>query len=342
MKKSLWLTILLASTVFAQNHQVIVPVNAAKPVGPYSPGILTSDYLYVSGQGIRDSKNNVPVGVEAQAKQCLENVKAIIEAAGLTMQHVVHMQLYLENLNDFAAVDQVYATYFPNQFPSRVLLGVTKMPTDTTIEMTAVVVRDLNQKKILNLKSLKPLGNASSAVQVGSRIYLSGIYGNTSGEVEANLKKALSEVKLKTANVVWRNDYGTSIAVRELPNQAKLAASIIASSQAIPKVKNNICRIEGQTIYCTAQSGNESGAKSVEEQVKIVMQKLAAGLAAFGSNFSAVTASNVYLDDIKEFKLMNDTYATFFTNAPPTRTTVQPFPTARQALVKISVVAVKE
>jgi enamine deaminase RidA (YjgF/YER057c/UK114 family) len=257
------------------------------------------------------------------------------------MQHIVHMQLYLENLSDFAAVDQVYATYFPHQFPSRVLLGVTKMPTDTTIEMTAVVVRDLKQKKILNLKSLKPLGNASSAVQVGSRIYLSGVYGNTSGEVEANLRKALSEIKLKTANVVWRNDYGTSIAIRELPMQAKFAASVIASNQSILKIKNNICRSEGQTIYCTAQSGNESGAKSVEEQVKSVMQKLAAGLAAFGSNFSAVTASNVYLDDIKEFKLMNDTYATFFTNAPPTRTTVQPFPTARQALVKISVIAVK-
>ncbi len=334
------LIILLATSVFAQSHQVIVPVNAAKPVGPYSPGILTSDYLYVSGQGIRDSKNNVPVGVEAQAKQCLENVKAIIEAAGLTMQHVVHMQLYLENLSDFAAVDQVYATYFPNQPPARVLLGVTKMPTDTTIEMTAVVVRDLKQKKILNLKSLKPLGIASSAVQVGSRIYLSGIYGNTSGEVEGNLKKVLSEVKLKTVNVVWRNDYGTSIAMRELPN-AKFAASVIASNQAISKVKNNICRSEGQTLYCTAQSGNEAGAASVEDQVKIVMQKLAVGLAAYGTNFSAVTASNVYLDDIKEFKPMNDTYATFFTNAPPTRTTVQPFPITRQALVKISIVAVK-
>ena len=341
MKKPLLLIILLASSVFAQNHQVIVPVNAAKPVGPYSPGILTSEYLYVSGQGIRDSKNNVPVGVEAQTKQCLENVKAIIEAAGLTMQHVVHMQLYLENLSDFAAVDQVYATYFPNQPPARVLLGVTKMPTDTTIEMTAVVVRDLKQKKILHLKSLNPLGNASSAVQVGSRIYPSGIYGNTSGEVEANLKKVLSEVKLKTANVVWRNDYGTSIEMRELPN-AKFAASVIVSNQAIPKVKNNICRSEGQTIYCTAQSGNEAGAASVEEQVKIVMQKLSAGLAAHGTNFSAVTASNVYLDDIKEFKLMNDMYATFFTNAPPTRTTVQPFPTSRKELVKISIVAVKE
>ena len=341
MKKSLLLIILLAASAFAQSHQVIVPMNAAKPVGPYSPGILTRDYLYVSGQGIRDSKNTVPVGIAAQAKQCLENVKAIIEAAGLTMQHVVHMQLYLENLSDFAAVDQVSATYFTNQAPARVLLGVAKMPTDTTIEMTAVVIRDLKKKKILNLKSLKPLGNASSAVQVGSRIYLSGIYGNTSGEVEANLKKVLSEVKLKTANVVWRNDYSTSITIRELPDQAKFAASVIASNQAIPKLKNNICRSEGQTIYCTAQSGNETGAKSVEEQVKNVMQKLAAGLANHGSNFSAVTASNVYLDDIKEFKLMNDMYATFFTKTPPTRTTVQPFPTARKALVKISVVAVK-
>ncbi|MFN7930829.1 MAG: RidA family protein, partial [Blastocatellia bacterium] len=118
--------LLLSSLVFAQERKVIVPVNAAKPVGPYSPGILVKDYLYVSGQGVRDAKNNMPEGIAAQTRQCLENVKAIIEAAGLTMEHIVHLQLYLEQISDLAEVEKVYATYFPTNPPARIVIGVAK------------------------------------------------------------------------------------------------------------------------------------------------------------------------------------------------------------------------
>ena len=159
------LFLLAHTTVFAQERKVIVPANAAKPVGPYSPGILVKDYLYVSGQGVRDAKNKMPDSIADQAKQCLENVKAIIEAANLTMEHIVHMQLYLEKMSDFVEVDKVYASYFPNTPPARIVIGVAKMPTDTTIEMTAVVVRNLQKKKVLSLKNLSPLGHASASAR---------------------------------------------------------------------------------------------------------------------------------------------------------------------------------
>ncbi len=346
------LFLLLPCFASAQERKVIVPANAAKPVGPYSPGILVKDYLYVSGQGVRDAKNNLPDGSAAQAKQCLENVKAIIEAANLTMEHVVHLQLYLEKMSDFAEVDKVYASYFPNNPPARIVIGVTKMPTDTTIEMTAVVVRDLPKKKVLTLKNLSPLGHASSAIQVGNRIYFSGVYGNSANEAEAAMKKVLSEAKLKSSNVVLSNFYGLTasalIPMRELPNQSQAAYSVIAAKK-VTRVKSSAtyCAADGDTVYCAVQLGNEPENKTVPDQVKAAMQKLYAGLESHGVKLSMVTASNVYLDDIKEFSPMNQTYATFFTNAPPTRTTVQSFAVSDRTqsnppLVRISVVAVKE
>ena len=73
--------------------RVIAPPGP-KPVGPYSPGIMAGDFLYVSGQGARDRDGRLPETVDAQVRQTLENVKTIVEAAGLTLAHVVYSQVY--------------------------------------------------------------------------------------------------------------------------------------------------------------------------------------------------------------------------------------------------------
>jgi 2-iminobutanoate/2-iminopropanoate deaminase len=339
--------ILMSAIPYSSERRVIVPANAPKPVGPYSPGIFVGDYLYVSGQGVRDSSGAMPEGVAAQTRQCLENVKAIVEAAGLTMEHVIHMQLYLEKISWLPEVDRVYAEYFPKNPPARVVIGTAKMPTDTTVEMTVIAARDLKMKKVLALKSLKLLGHASSAVEANGRVYLSAVYGQTQAEAEADLKKAMTEARLR--QVVFRNDYGSAAAAKipmnELPDSAGAAISVIASRKSVKRAGD--CVAEGATIFCSAQTGAGAGEKTVQEQVKSVMKKLQAGLAAHGANFSHVVATNVYLDDIREFRPMNETYATFFSSSPPTRTTVQPFAVAERskgdpALVKISLVAVKE
>ena len=335
---------------------MITPANVAKPVGPYSHGIFAGNYLYVSGQGVRDANGTLPNGIEAQTRQCLDNVKAIVEAAGLTMAHVVHTQLYLEKMSDFEAVDRVYATYFPQAPPARIVVGVAKMPTDTTIELTAVAVRDPQSKKVLSLTNLKPVGHASSAVVVGERVYLSGIYGETAKAIQRNLQKALNESKLGVAQVVFRNEYSTvtpsMIPVNELPGSTRTAVSVVAVRGAIRKgvVRKSfdVCApADAGTIFCSVQTGTASGESGVTGQMRAAMNSLQAGLEKHGARLSHVTASNVYLDEIREFKLMNETYALFFSNYPPTRTTVQPFaPVADRnrnapALVRISVVAVK-
>jgi len=340
----------------AQERKVVVPASAAKPVGPYSPGISVGNYLYVSGQGVRDVNGAMPNGIEAQTRQCLDNVKAIVEAAGLTMAHVVHMQLYLEKMSDFEAVDRVYATYFPRSPPARIVVGVAKMPTDTTVELTAVAVRDPQSKKVLSLIHLKPVGHASSAVVVGDRVYLSGVYGKTVEATQRNLQRALNEAKLGVGQVVFRNEYSTKtpsmILVNELPEGARAAVSVVAVRGATGKSgvrkSSDVCAAaDAGTIFCSVQMSTASDERGVGGQARALMNSLQAGLEKHGATLSHVTASNVYLDEIKEFKLMNETYASFFSNSPPTRTTVQPFtPVADRsrlapALIRISVVAVK-
>lgn len=351
MIKLLLLASLLLLNAFAAitERKVIVPANAPKPVGPYSPGILAGDYLYVSGQGVRDAQNNVPTGIAAQAKQCLENVKAIVEAAGLTMEHVVHMQLYLERLSDLPEVERLYTGYFPQNPPARVILGTAKMPTATPIEMTVVAVRDLKQKKVLTLKSLQPLGHASAAVAVGNRIYLSAVYGKSATRAQQQLKQALNELK---ATEVFRNEYGTTatapLPMNALPEGMTAGLSVIAVRNAgKPKLALDACTAAGNTIYCQVQTARARNELNVQAEAREVLGQLQTALAKHGATLAQAVATNVYLDDINEFSLMNETYASFFSAAPPTRTTVQPFAKAERgkgatALVRISVVAVKD
>ncbi len=332
-------------------RQLVAAANAPKPVGPYSPAILAGDYLFLSGQGARDVAGRMPEGIEAQARQCLENVKAITEAAGLNLKHIVHLQLYLEHIGNFEVVDRVYADYFPADPPARAVIGVTRMPTGTPVEMTALAVRDLDLKEVIKLSSLKPLGHASSAIAVASKVYLSAVYGQTLSETETGLTLALSEASLVRDGIVFRNDYATTpvamIPVQELPATFAAAISAIAlRGEPTTGDASAFCRSDGELIYCTAQTSVARGVETIQGQVQGVMNKLQVILQQHGTDLAHAVVCNIYLDDLEEFKLMNDTYATFFTELPPTRTTVQPFPSSDRAasdvpLVRISLWAIK-
>ena len=203
--------------------RVIAPPGP-KPVGPYSPGIMVGDFLYVSGQGARDRDGRLPDTVDAQVRQTLENVKTIVEAAGLTLEHVVYSQVYLASLSSQSTdtLDRVWREYFPKQPPARAVLGVHRMPTDTPIEINAVAFRELSRRK-----SIVPAGSPSNSpatpgVMAGDRLYLSGSFGAdvTSGNVPAdpaaqvqlaldNMKRTLMAAGLDFRHVVFVNPYLT-------------------------------------------------------------------------------------------------------------------------------------
>lgn len=343
---------LLPCQANAQERRIVTPFDSPKPIGPYSPGLLFREYLYVSGQGARDSSGAIPAGIASQSRQCLENVKSVVAAAGLSMAHIAHVQVYLERISDLPAFDRAFVEYFPEQPPARIVVGVSRMPADTPVEITAVVVRNLKDKKVLKLRSLQSAAPASPAIMVGKRIYFSGVYGSSAADAEAQMKKALREAGIETRQVLLSNFYSTSpqslIPVTGLPGEKDAAYSVIGTRGRVVRVAadNGICALEGRTVFCSVQAGSDFASRSVSSQVREIMQKLFAGLEAHGTNLAMAAATNVYLYDLRDFKTMNDTYASFFRSDAPTRTTVQGQAAGeRQAsgpLVRISLIAVKE
>jgi reactive intermediate/imine deaminase len=160
----------------AAERRVVFPPGA-KPVGPYSPGIIAGDFLYVSGQGARDANNQFAPTPEGQVRQTLENVRTIVEAAGLTMEHIVYAHVYLHPSVSYDALNAVWVQYFTKNLPARATLGVHRMPTETPVEITVVAVRDLAKKKPVNPPGWDATLPISAGVIAGERLYISGLLG---------------------------------------------------------------------------------------------------------------------------------------------------------------------
>ena len=210
------------------NKQVIAPPGP-KPVGPYSPGILVGDFLYVSGQGGRDASGALPSTIDGEVRQTLLNVKSIVEAAGLTMEHVVYSQVYLTNMAHIEALERGWRAAFSKSPPARAIVGVYKLPTDISVEINAVAFRDLARKKLV-VPSASPKNlSFSPGIMAGNRLYLSGSLGAhiASGAIPPdpdaqvqlaldNMKATLNEAGMDFRHVVFVNPYLTSQASRQM------------------------------------------------------------------------------------------------------------------------------
>jgi reactive intermediate/imine deaminase len=193
-----------------------------KPIGPYSPGVLTKDFLYVSGQGAKNQQSQIAPDLDGQLRQCFENVRAIVESAGLTMEHVVYTQVYLTDPTDEGPLNRVWQKYFPRSPPARSTIGVARLP-DTPVEMSAVAVRDLSRKKIVAPPGYPASSPVSPGVIAGDQMYLSGFLGrdidtgripeDPAAQVELSLNSMLATLKaagLDFRHMVFVNPYLTS------------------------------------------------------------------------------------------------------------------------------------
>lgn len=200
----------------AAEKRVIVPENGVPPVGPYSPGILVGDYLYVSGQGAARPDMSFPTTVEEQTAQCLTNVRRIVEAAGMTMREVVYATVYLKDLGGREAMDRAWRAVFPAGGPPRVVVGTAKMPVDTPVEITVVAHR----------------GGPPS-----DRAYLSGV------STRDSLLDAVKAAGLDERHLAFVNSYATPPAFTGI------------ASRPQPK-KSGACTLAGDTLFCPAQSAD--------------------------------------------------------------------------------------
>jgi enamine deaminase RidA (YjgF/YER057c/UK114 family) len=212
----------LAEGSHAQLKQVLPKQAVAASDALGSPGIDAGDYVYFSGQGPRRPDGSTPANFADQVRQSLENVRSLVEAAGLTMDHVVYVQVYLDDMSHYEALNSAFAEYFPQMPPARGVLGVARVP-EPSVQITAVAVRDLRGKQAVTLPGVKPNKAYSAGMLTHDRLFVSTMLGTdpSSGSVPANpatqvdlaldrLKALVEAAGLTLSNMVFVNPYLSS------------------------------------------------------------------------------------------------------------------------------------
>ncbi len=113
---------------------------APAAIGPYSQAIQAGDFLYVSGSiGISPTDGEVVEGIKNQTNQVMENLRVILQEAGADFSQVVKFTIYLQDMNDFATVNDLYGRYLTKPYPARATVEVSRLPKDVLVEIDAVV-----------------------------------------------------------------------------------------------------------------------------------------------------------------------------------------------------------
>lgn len=125
---------------FLQMLKEIHTTNAPAAIGPYSQAIQAGDFLYVSGQiGINSGTGEVVEGIEAQTKQVMENLKSILAEADTNFSHVAKFTIFLNDMDNFSTVNDLYGAYLEKPYPARATVEVSRLPKDVLVEMDVVV-----------------------------------------------------------------------------------------------------------------------------------------------------------------------------------------------------------
>jgi len=120
---------------------IVLTDKGPKPIGPYSQAVKSGGFVFASGQVALDPKTNEFFGgdIRQQTERVMENIKAIVEAAGSNLHHVVKTTVFLKDMNDFSAMNEVYAKYFAAAPPARSTVQVARLPKDALVEIEVIV-----------------------------------------------------------------------------------------------------------------------------------------------------------------------------------------------------------
>ena len=216
--------LVLCSTLAAQDRiRAVAPAQAGALTNRfYSPGVDAGDYLYVSGQGPRKPDGSLPNNFHDQVRQALDNVQAIVKSAGLSIDHVVYVQVYLEDMAKCGELKKTLAEYFGKSQPAQAVLGVARTP-DSSVEMNAVAVRSLDDKKPVYPENYKSGDAAPPGMLTHDRLFVSSMAGadpatgkvpdDPASQVDLALDRVEAVVKaagLELKNMVFVNPYLTT------------------------------------------------------------------------------------------------------------------------------------
>ena len=121
-------------------RQVVDTDSAPKAIGPYSQAIKVGNLIFTSGQIAIDPEKNelISAGIQEQTRRVLENLKAVLETAGSSLENVVKTTVYLSDMNEFSAMNEVYAQFFESTKPARATVEVSRLPKDVKVEIDAI------------------------------------------------------------------------------------------------------------------------------------------------------------------------------------------------------------
>lgn len=126
------------------SEKIIIPSEGAPaPIGPYSQAVMAGNTLYISGQIPLDPSTGLIVvgNIEAETKQVMDNIGAILKAYGMGFEHIVKTTIFILNMDDFGRINAAYGSYFTSAFPARETVQVARLPKDVPIEISCIAVK---------------------------------------------------------------------------------------------------------------------------------------------------------------------------------------------------------
>jgi 2-iminobutanoate/2-iminopropanoate deaminase len=194
-----------------------------------SSSVEAGDYVYVSAQGPRGVDGALPATFAAQARQALNNLKTVVESAGLTMDHVVYTTVYLTDIHQYEEMNRVYGEFFEKIRPARAVLGVAALP-DPAIAINAVAVRNLAERRAVSPAGYKSDEPSSPGILTHDRLFVSALPATAADKVSddpaAQVDFALDRMKavveaagLDLGHMVFVNPYLTANFPARVMNQ---------------------------------------------------------------------------------------------------------------------------
>ena len=348
----------------------VITAGRVSPKQPFSPGVLAGATLYLSGQPGRDPSMTEPgVGIRAQTRHAMENIGAVLGAAGMGYANLVKCHVYLASMDDYAGMNEAYGRFFSGRVPARTTVQAAGLPHGADVVIACVAYADLSRISVVqppkgSLPS--PLGPYSAGVWAGDTLYLSGMGGQfpdgrpTPAGLGPQVRQTLINIgtTLQAAGLAF-SDVISGEAYLTAPEEAAEFPEAYASSFApksappqlivfLPRLPGNIkaemtlvaARRAGDLLYARAESGEDAGS-DFEAQYRAVLRRQEATLRAAGLGWADVTDVQVYLRDLGHMDRLDSIFRETFPQDPPARTTIQVLSGGTQQ-VQSSFVAVKK